>query len=285
MRWLPINLQKKLNLNMQTISNFHSRFSIALVMLCLLSACSSSGKQKQKFYAPVDISNAPNASDAVPKSEPRSKYGNPKSYVVFGKRYYVMDDAKGFSEQGIASWYGKKFHGKRTSSGETYDMHAMTAAHKTLPLPSYVEVSNLENKKKVLVKVNDRGPFHENRIIDLSYAAATKLGIVAKGTGLVSIKAIDAKTDGSPSKVQAEAENEGKNFYIQVGAFSDIDNAKYLQKKLRNISRSSVKISQKKDQKMLYRVRIGPLNSIRTADNIIEALIKIDQRDHHIVVE
>ena len=101
--------------------------------------------------------------------EPKSRYGNPESYVVFGKRYYVKDSSKGYVETGIASWYGTKFHGRRTSSGETYDMYAMTAAHKTLPLPTYVEVTNLNNGRSIIVKVNDRGRFHEIRIIDLSY--------------------------------------------------------------------------------------------------------------------
>ena len=129
----------------------------------------------------------------MPKVESKSKYGNPKSYVVFGKRYYVKDSAKGYVEQGIASWYGTKFHGRRTSSGETYDMYAMTAAHKTLPLPTYARVTNLENGRSVMVKVNDRGPFHQNRIIDLSYSAATRLGIVKTGTGRVEVEAIDPR--------------------------------------------------------------------------------------------
>ena len=150
----------------------------------LVVAPSSSDKAPSKQ---VDVSKIQNA---VPKEEPKSRYGNPKSYVVFDKRYYVMESNKGFVEKGIASWYGTKFHGRRTSSGETYDMYAMTAAHKNLPLPTYVEVTNLKNGKKIIVKVNDRGPFHENRIIDLSYTAATKLDIVKNGTGLVEIRAV-----------------------------------------------------------------------------------------------
>ena len=118
-------------------------------------------------------------SDAKPKSEPLSKRGNMPSYEVFGKRYYTMKSAKGYVERGIASWYGSKFHGRKTSNGETYDMHAMTAAHTRLPLPTYVRVTNLENGRSTVVRVNDRGPFKKNRIIDLSYAAATKLGMIA----------------------------------------------------------------------------------------------------------
>lgn len=124
--------------------------------------------------------------------EPKSRSGNPESYVVFGQRYHVMNSVHhDYAERGIASWYGKKFHGRRTSSGETYDMYAMTAAHRSLPLPTYVRVTNLKNSSTVIVKVNDRGPFHDNRIIDLSYTAAVKLGIVRTGTGLVEVRVID----------------------------------------------------------------------------------------------
>lgn len=135
-----------------------------------------------------DLSRVP---DAVPRVEPRSRGGNPDSYEVFGRRYRVMDSSRGFVERGTASWYGRKFHGRKTSNGETYDMYRMTAAHKHLPLPTYVRVTNLDNQRSVVVRVNDRGPFHSDRIIDLSYAAASRLGILAKGTGRVELRAID----------------------------------------------------------------------------------------------
>jgi len=122
----------------------------------------------------VDVSGIP---DAIPRNEPLSRGGNQASYEVFGKRYYVLNSAEGFTERGVASWYGNKFHGNQTSNGEIYDMYAMTAAHKRLPLPSYVRVTNLKNQRSVVVRVNDRGPFHKGRIIDLSYVAAKKLGI------------------------------------------------------------------------------------------------------------
>jgi len=238
---------------------------------------------------PVDTSSVP---DAVPKAEPRSKYGNPESYVVFGKRYYVMNDNRGFSQKGIASWYGKKFHGRRTSSGETYDMYAMTAAHKTIILPAYVEVTNLENGKKVVVKVNDRGPFHENRIIDLSYSAATKLDVVAKGTALVKIRVVDSgytsgqasEKRGAPVETHSPDGSAG-GFYIQVGAFSELENAENLRRKLNAIGNSLVKISQAiVDNRSLYRVRIGPLSDIEYADRIIQQLIQLDEYNHHIVI-
>ncbi len=131
------------------------------------------------------------ASDAIPKPEPLSKWGNPPSYTVFGKTYYVRTSSKNYVERGIASWYGKKFHGRRTSSGEPYDMYAMTAAHKTLPLPTYARVTNLENGRTIVVRINDRGPFVDNRLIDLTYSGAKRLGMLAKGTALVEVRAID----------------------------------------------------------------------------------------------
>lgn len=259
-----------------------------LYILFLISACSVMVERDGAPKAPVDVSSIP---DAVPRDEPRSRYGNPDSYEVFGKRYYVLNSSKGYVERGIASWYGTKFHGKRTSSGETYDMYAMTAAHKTLPLPSYVQVTNLENNKSVIVRVNDRGPFHENRIIDLSYAAASKLGILPTGTALVEVRAIDSTTyasnkNASPIKAVALDNSPVREFYIQVGAFSELMNAENLRTKLGTIGDSLVKINQAVvDQKLLYRVRIGPLVSVDHADQIVGQLIRLGVTDYHIVVD
>ena len=139
--------------------------------------------------------------DAIPEpevtNEPRSAVGNRKSYAVLGKKYEVLDDAKGYVETGVASYYGKKFHGRRTSNLEVYDMYAFSAAHKTLPLPSFARVTNLDNGKSVIVRVNDRGPFHSGRLIDLSYAAATKLGYVSQGTARVEVRALMPGETGS----------------------------------------------------------------------------------------
>ncbi|HKJ03845.1 MAG TPA: septal ring lytic transglycosylase RlpA family protein [Longimicrobiales bacterium] len=129
--------------------------------------------------------------DAVPREEPLSRYGNPGEYEVFGETYRVLDSSEGYVAEGLASWYGEEFQGKRTSSGETYDMYLMTAAHRTLPIPTYVEVTNLENGRVVVVRVNDRGPFHPDRVIDLSYVAARKLGIVGAGTARVRVRALE----------------------------------------------------------------------------------------------
>ena len=172
-----------------------NRAAAVLSLLLSLSACSSGPSRYalRQDRAPGQDFNGKRIANAVPREEPRSKYGNKPSYVVMGKRYQVMTKADGFKQRGIASWYGKKFHGYRTSSGEIYNMYRMTAAHKNLPLPSYVYVTNLDNGRRVIVRVNDRGPFHANRIIDLSYAAAKKLGITGKGTGRVEISYIDPR--------------------------------------------------------------------------------------------
>lgn len=183
-----------------------TQFSHALVLWVLvvlvLGACSSLRKEPQD--GPPTVVERSQAStpegdvtsqipNQIPRVEPLSKYGNPKSYVVFGKTYYTLPSSQGFVERGIASWYGKKFHGRLTSSREPYDMYGMTAAHTQLPLPSYVQVTNLKNGKQVVLRVNDRGPFHGNRVIDLSYTAAMKLDIVKEGTGLVEVRALDPR--------------------------------------------------------------------------------------------
>ncbi len=267
-----------------------------VITYVLLSACGVTKKAPTSSDAApnkqIDVSNIPNA---IPKNEARSRYGNPKSYVVFDKRYYVMESGKGFVEKGIASWYGTKFHGRRTSSGETYDMYAMTAAHKNLPLPTYVKVTNLENGKTIIVKVNDRGPFHENRIIDLSYTAAIKLDIIKNGTGLVEVRTVEpgqnipaSSGDGAPVKAvsvsnsndQAEA-----GFYIQVGSFGQLGNAESLRKKLSPLGEQLIKISQTVvDGKTLYRVKIGPLTDIDHSDSIISKLENYGVSNHRIVV-
>tara|TARA_R110002072_G_scaffold135654_1_gene277148 strand:- start:634 stop:1482 length:849 start_codon:yes stop_codon:yes gene_type:complete len=262
-----------------------------LFVIIFLSACGSvnvtptSGDKAPSKK--VDVSSIPNA---IPRDEPRSRYGNPKSYVVFDKRYYVMESNKGFVEKGIASWYGTKFHGRRTSSGETYDMYAMTAAHKNLPLPTYVEVTNLKNGKQIIVKVNDRGPFHENRIIDLSYTAAIKLDIVKDGTGLVEIRAVGPgqavsvdSAKGAPVVNSPTVKNKD-GFYIQVGSFSNLVNAEGLKQKLAPIGEDKINISQVVvSGNTLYRVRIGPLTDIDHADSIVSSLTDYDINEHRIV--
>ncbi len=265
---------------------------VILVSTFLLSACGSvSLIPAASDSAPGKKVNVFKIPNAVPKREPRSRSGNPKSYAVFGKRYYVLEDSKGFVEKGIASWYGTKFHGRRTSSGETYDMYAMTAAHKNLPLPTYVKVTNLDNGKHIVVKVNDRGPFHANRIIDLSYVAAIKLDIIKKGTGLVEVRALEAgqpmpvnMAKGAPVESITKA-NRDKGFYIQVGSFINLDNAKKLRQKLRLLGKHLVNISQTNIfGTTLHRVRIGPLTDIDQADSIVTDLVNYGVYEHRIVI-
>lgn len=255
--------------------------AISSIYLSLIS-CSSVMEQADRApSSPPDVSNIPNA---IPKDEPRSKYGNPTSYDVFGRRYFTLTTSQGYQEKGIASWYGSKFHGRRTSSGETYDMYAMTAAHKTLPLPSYVEVTNLSNGRKVIVKVNDRGPFHDNRLIDLSYSAAKKLGIIGHGTGMVEVRAISgSKTPANiVTNVQQPTLEVPVGMYLQVGAFSTSTNAQQFKSKVQSKIDSDVIVTS--DGK-LYRVRIGPLDNVEEGDSLASRLLSLGFNDTHLVVE
>lgn len=233
----------------------------------------------------VDIASIP---DVVPREEPRSKFGNPQVYTVAGISYRTMASSEGHVERGLASWYGTKFHGRRTSSGEPYDLYSMTAAHKTLPLPTYVEVTNLKNGRKLVVKVNDRGPFHQGRIIDLSYAAAQKLGITS--TGPVEIRAI---TPGSPPSAQMATQLSSEppptdaretKLYLQVGAFVERGKAEQLRSRLQEHASSNIQISpSKKAQSTIYRVRIGPLASVEETDQMAARLSELGIRESQIV--
>jgi len=187
--------------------------------------------------------------DAVPKKEPRARYGNQSPYTVLGKTYTVLPSSTGYQQRGVASWYGSKFHGKRTSSGEPYDMHLATAAHKSLPLPSYVEVKNLDNGRKMIVKVNDRGPFHSGRIIDLSYAAAIRLGVDQTGTANVEVRALNV---GNSARVAAKVPD---GTFLQVGAFKSKKAANELAGKMTEVHLNPVSV---KKNKGLYKVWIGP---------------------------
>ncbi|KAF0192339.1 MAG: rare lipoprotein A [Gammaproteobacteria bacterium] len=239
--------------------------------LLLLSACATPVFEKQDGAParPTDVNAIP---DAVPRVEPRSKYGNPPTYEVFGQRYHVMEVSDGFVEQGIASWYGTKFHNQRTSSGETYDMYAMTAAHKNLPLPTYARVTNLENGRSVIVKVNDRGPFAKNRVIDLSFTAATRLGIIAKGTGFVEIRALDPRHPQTPLPA-GQAPGQHANVYLQVGSYTTRDKAERMLDRVNRALPVGAHIAEGvATQRTYYRVRIGPISSVAEADKIAAIL-------------
>lgn len=212
--------------------------------------------------------------EPTPKNEPKSRYGNKSPYKVLNKKYTVLDTAQGYKERGISSWYGTKFHGRATSSQEIYDMCQFTAAHKSLPIPSYVRVTRLDTGQSVIVRVNDRGPFHEGRIIDLSFAAATKLGINKVGTAKVEVEAIDVSDQPSspplvakasldlPQTVLAPETFHVERSYLQVASYSNKDNAQVLMDLLMQakIKHAFIKKSQVNDRSV-WRVRIGPLNA------------------------
>jgi len=246
--------------------------TVVLFSSLILSSCG-----QVKDSAPANYSKQwHEIPDAVPVSVQPSKYGNPSSYEGFGKTYYVKDSADGFQQKGIASWYGNKFHGERTSSGEDYNMYAMTAAHKTLPIPVFVEVTNHDNGRKAVVKVNDRGPFHEGRIIDLSYAAATKLGVAQVGTANVSIRVVTTEKDKNRKRsasIVDSPESYGDKLYVQVAAFSTEENALSHLGKLQGEGFSDVRLHiESKKGKALYRIRIGPLPSEYVADRVLSQL-------------
>ncbi len=246
---------------------------IHLVCGLLLVGCSTTGgtpprvgttpvlKDGAPRDAPQDLANLP---DPVPKPEPRSKYGNPTSYTVAGRTYFVMNSAAGYAESGFASWYGTKFHGRRTSSGEAYDMLALTAAHKTLPIPTYATVINLDNGRRTIVRINDRGPFHDDRIIDLSYAAAVKLGYHGAGTANVRVETITF-----------EPVDTGRSYTLQAGAFAQLASADALHTQLKGLIDHPVSVIQTPDDH-LYRVRIGPV----TGEAAVEKLKALFARYH-----
>jgi len=213
--------------------------------------------------------------EPTPRVEPRSLYGNRSPYTVNGQTYTVLPTARGYDERGIASYYGNKFHGYKTSSLEPYDMYAFSAASTTLPLPSYARVTNLENGKSVIVRVNDRGPFHPNRIIDLSYAAAVKIGIWPKGTGLVEVRGIDPSQGSAelppPPAVSAST---AVGIYLQVGAFADVANARRVAARLQQAKLASVQVTAVEvDGRHVQRVRVGPLRDAAEADAVSAQIV------------
>jgi len=229
--------------------------------------------------------------NVIPKVEKRSKQGNQKSYVVFGKRYYVRSSSAGYRQRGIASWYGKKFHGRKTSNGEKYNMYGMSAAHKTLPLPTYVKVTNLDNRRSIVVRVNDRGPFVKNRLIDLSYTAAKKLGIVKTGTGLVEVRAVDPR---SKREVTARAVPLDRSkpavaepqIFIQFGSFASRQNALSLKSRLNLAGESGIIVqSYLVKKKTFYRVRKGPMQTVYAADQATKNLAVNGFSEFRIVID
>jgi len=265
------------------VSKNKAGFFSLLVLALGIQGCATNGDSAPDNFVRTDTP------DAIPANEPLSRYGNPASYTVLGKTYHVMKTANNFEQEGISSWYGTKFHGRKTSSGEPYNMYAMTAAHKTLPLPTYVEVTHKKNGKKIIVKVNDRGPFHEGRIIDLSYAAARKLGISSTGTGPVHIRVINTSAmDLDTSEVILPEPGNGKDgqIHVQVAAMGTENAAEKMADDLREKDIQSVRVHViENDGRKLYRVRIGPLPNTDLAYKVINDLNGIGLNAARVVVD
>lgn len=263
--------------------------SILLLAGCAQFPTAPGSGQDYGPTQPVDVSNVP---DAVPRDLPKSRFGNPPSYTVNGKTYNVLPECVGYHERGIASWYGMKFHGGRTSDGDTYDMYAMTAANKVVPLPCFVRVTNLKNNRSVIVKVNDRGPFVENRIIDLSYAAAKKLGVVATGTALVDVTAVTADSlQPPPTPVPAPTASTlvavagAPQLFVQVGAYAEHANAERVRQKLADDDIKPVLIvTANSPGQTLYKVRIGPLSDVSSVDQLTARLASLGYADAQVVI-
>ncbi len=246
------------------------------LLIALVAACASREKtpsRPDRDGAPGKRIHASDVKDAVPQPEPKARYGNGPTYEVWGKTYTVMPSAAGYRERGVASWYGTKFHGRPTSSGEPYDLYKATAAHRSLPLPTYAEVTNLDNGRKVIVKVNDRGPFHSDRIIDLSYGAALRLGYVDQGTARVEVRAITFDGRRADRKLPDDT-------YLQAGAFQSKDSAKALEKALKNGRVRSVDVDRTKG---LYKVFIGPFDRLVELEDTAARVVELGYERPHTV--
>ena len=245
----------------------------AVGLAVLLASCASEpSRVEEQADGPSSVDlKAADVADAIPQDEPLARYGNHSPYEVFGRKYYVMKSSEGYHERGTASWYGSKFHGRKTSSGEPYDMHLATAAHKSLPLPTYAEVTNLENGRKVIVKINDRGPFKDDRLIDLSYGAALRLDMVASGTARVEVRVLDVSPSSQSTANTQVAAVSGDN-WLQAGAYGQRDGAEELAGRLQRANLQPVSI---RDADELFRVWLGPYGSRAEAESIIQQAIQL----------
>lgn len=292
--------------------NRMQKINLALIVVCCIffAACSgnkqkSSGSSKSnapynpndgryqhdKDFGPsedVDLSHVP---DAVPRYETRTRAGNKNPYTVLGKTYHLIEDESSYRERGYASWYGKKFNGYNTSNGERYDMYAMTGAHKTLPIPSYVRVTNLDNGKSVVVRINDRGPFHQGRIIDLSYAAAQRIGIHKTGTGRVEV---EIALPGDAAPIPRRADNKVVHVpepalpagtYLQVGAFSQKASAQQFSASIGTKLTYPVQVSSATQPKTVHRVRVGPFKDAKSLQDARDQLARIKIFQAHVVYQ
>ncbi len=255
-------------------------------LACLLTACSSA-PYVQRDAGPTSTIDLAAIPEVIPKEEPITSAGNKSPYTVLGKTYHVLPHSDGYIEKGFASWYGTKFHGRLTSNGEVYNMYELTAAHKSLPIPTYVRVRNLENNHEIIVRVNDRGPFHDERIIDLSWAAAAKLGFADVGIAPVQVTAID------PNRYQVELAKQSRpheeepvpaprplsdldaNSYLQVAALTDpgyLDDL--LGELIPLVKQSILVVDEDTELGTIYRVQIGPITE-KSELNLLQTMLEL----------
>jgi rare lipoprotein A len=271
-----------------------ARLLIAALSAMLLAACSTTPRRPTPAPTPkpapavavpaVPPANILTTPDAIPRLEPRSRLGNPPFYDTLGHRYFVLGTAEGYVERGVASWYGPTFHGVSTAMGETYDMYGMTAAHKTLPLPCFARVTNLRNGRSVVVRINDRGPFVANRLIDLSYTAAAKLDMLREGTTLVEVRVL---TPGQPASdtLTRSAESPAQQLYIQAGAFADEANARNLVERLHAAGLANAFVLARPEPRRLYRVRVGPVSGVAQFDELVHRLTSLGVTDARLALD
>ncbi|WP_166268601.1 septal ring lytic transglycosylase RlpA family protein [Marinobacter caseinilyticus] len=259
--------------------------------MVVLAGCASAPDTPSRYSisqdrAPSNDFDISGLEDARPRYEAPRKAGNKSPYTVWGKKYWVMPSADGYVERGIASWYGEKFHGHKTSNGETFDMYTMSAAHKSFPLPGFARVTNLDNGRSVVVRVNDRGPFHGDRLIDLSYAAAKKLGYQSSGTARVEVAAITVRPDGSmmiagapypnaeaPIAVSDQSMASGQALFVQLGSFSQRSPADGLSRQAKQQTERSVRVRRiDTADGAFHRVQVGPFVSAEEARREQQAL-------------
>jgi rare lipoprotein A len=249
-----------------------------LTVLCLsqVSACGPTSPAEMRDGPPKQSVDANSIPDAVPKKEPLSQYGNAKTYQVNGHTYQTLSYAGNYNKVGNASWYGTKFHGQYTSTREKFNMYAMTAASTELPLPSYVKVTNLENGKNVIVKVNDRGPFEKNRILDLSYVAAKKLGFASKGTALVRVAVVSSENYRAYNRSHSSMTKQhilSKPSYLQVGSFTSKKNAYTMQARVAKLTKRKVQVDVKRSNNLpVYHVKVGPITTLAENDKLKKTL-------------
>ena len=266
------------------------RFTTLLAAAAIAALLAGCAGEKPRTGEPADGPSTSglkpeDVADAVPRAEPLARYGNHSPYEVFGRKYHVLASSEGYRERGTASWYGSKFHGRRTSSGEPYDMHLATAAHRSLPLPTYAEVTNLDNGRKVIVKINDRGPFKDGRIIDLSYGAALRLGMISTGTARVEVRAIDVDSGGryaaaeAPRPAPAAQPESGAGTWLQAGAYGRREGAEELAGQLRRADLQPVSIH---DAGSLFRVWLGPYPAAEVESVIRKAIELGFERPHRV---